>query len=133
MRLFTLGTGAMVAALFLAGSPTASTGSASGGTPGSDVVATRNTLTIVMAGPTAANPGTGCNWYAYPVNGTYPYTYQWYAYGLVEEGVFGGMWRGYTIRNTAGTLQVLVTDANGQTGWGTIGVYGSTNVAPCTD
>lgn len=134
MKLFTVGTGATLATLLLMGNPAGTIGSAQRGdaSPGENT-AGQGAMYILMEGKTVAHPAVACNWYAYPVNGTYPFTYQWSAYGMVEDGVFGQMWRGNTIANTHGTLQVLVTDANGQTAWGTIGVYGSRAAEMCTD
>lgn len=70
-------------------------------------------------GPTSITNGWTCTWYVQVHNGTAPYTYWWSTSGMIDAG--GGntssSWTGYKAVSTWGSLDVLVTDANGNSGW----------------
>jgi hypothetical protein len=70
-------------------------------------------------GPASIANGWTCTWYVQVHNGTAPYTYWWSTSGMIDSG--GGntsdSWTGYKAVSTWGSLDVLVTDANGNSGW----------------
>jgi hypothetical protein len=88
---------------------------------------------VSISGPTEVATRWTCNWYTYVSGGTAPYTYQWYEQGMVREESYDNHRRGaaVTIGNVA--LSVLVTDATGKSGWGSLVINSDSNGPFCTD
>jgi hypothetical protein len=98
-----------------------------------DSAQSTSTIYVSVSGPTAVATRWTCNWYAVVSGGTAPYTYHWSEQGMVREESYGNYWRGAA--TTPGTvfLNVLVTDATGQSAWGYVGIDSDGNGPFCMD
>jgi len=131
MRRFSLGVGIALAALVFGWSLVDATPPAEARTPPPAAAATKQVLYITISGPTDVVTRWTCSWTAYVYGGTPPYTYQWYPQGMVADYTLDDYWSGHaTVGGWVG-LNVFVTDANNQTGWGYLSIYSSNNSEFC--
>lgn len=131
MRRFIPLTCAVLAGLFLAGRPADAVATASRAAPPAASTAPKQTLSVTIYGYTELFPGYSCTWYANVSGGTPPYTYHWVKMGMIEDYSSGDTWTGHAAHIGQVGLDVLVTDAYGDQGWGTLVMFSSTTHDPC--
>jgi hypothetical protein len=132
MRRFILGTCVALAALLLAGRSADATAQADRGETAPAAGAGKQTMYVTIAGPSEVTTGWSCTWEVYVSGGTAPYTYQWVLQGMVENYSSGSTWNGYAAHGGQVGLDVLVTDANNQSAWGTLVIDSNNNAGFCT-
>jgi hypothetical protein len=125
-----LGTCVALAALLWAGRSADAVASQDGGATRAAAAAQTQALKVTIYGPGVVSPGLSCTWYANVSNGTAPYTYHWSLAGMIEDYSTGASWTGHAAHSGQVGLDVFVTDANGQQGWGTLVIYGDVWAGP---
>lgn len=129
MRRFILGTCVALAALLAVGRSADATAQSDRGEPApAAAAAAEQTMYVTIAGPREVTTGWSCTWEVYVSGGTAPYTYHWSTMGMIENWSSGSTWNGYAAHGGNVGLDVLVTDANNQSKWGTL-IIDSNNYA----
>jgi hypothetical protein len=133
MRKSILGGALILALLGLAGRSADAFALAGHTAPLVESLANKQTMYVTIAGPNEVQSWWPCTWIVYVQGGTPPYTYQWGAMGMIENYNTGDTWNGYAAGGGNMGLDVLVTDANNQSAWGTLLIDSSNSAPLCRD